>query len=281
MVLVACEWRTRAVVSGPMTQRQQSPASNQEWRQWGESDPFWGVASWPGREQGGQNPWTPEEFYDLGASDWSDFFAHWSRYGVSAGTCVEIGCGAGRLSNSIASDFGKVIGVDVAEGMLETARRHVSKPNVAFKLGTGVGLPVEPGTVDGVFSAQVFQHFDSLAVAKANFVAIYDALAPGGSMMIHLPVYIAPIGVPFVEPAVKLRERIADVRATRMRRRGTPLMKGLRFSWASATIDKRTSGWIQHTLVDQLGFTDLELSIFALRSNGDYHPCVLARKPGD
>ena len=46
--------------------------SNTEWELWGKSDPLYGVASWAGRERGGENPWTDEDFYALG-EDWLDF----------------------------------------------------------------------------------------------------------------------------------------------------------------------------------------------------------------
>lgn len=38
------------------------PASNVEWERWGETDPFFGVATWAGHERAGATPWTPEGF---------------------------------------------------------------------------------------------------------------------------------------------------------------------------------------------------------------------------
>jgi hypothetical protein len=57
--------------------------SNIEWKQWGKDDPFWGVASLPSKQRDGESPWTNDEFYDHGNSNWQDFFAQWQHYGVN------------------------------------------------------------------------------------------------------------------------------------------------------------------------------------------------------
>lgn len=77
-------------------------ASNKEWKKWGEIDPLFGVASWQNKQRDGSNPWTDQEFYQLGDSDWKDFSRHWEMYGVSRESCLEIGCGAqGELRCSL------------------------------------------------------------------------------------------------------------------------------------------------------------------------------------
>ena len=240
-------------------------ASNVEWQQWGEDDPFYGVASWPGRQRDGVTPWTAEPFYALGQSDWEDFRRRWMSYGLTLGRCVEVGCGAGRMTLAMGNDFAEVIGVDVSEGMLRVARQHIQRPNVDFRLGDGLTLPVE--SADAVFSAHVFQHLESLALARANFAEAGRILVPGGTMMIHLPVYWPPRGIPGIGTAMALRQRFADVRATIRRRRGRPLMRGLQYPWQ----------WLLREL-STLGFVDVELVAFPVQSNDEHHVCVLARK---
>src|SRR5450759_3499792 len=97
----------------------ESAPSNIEWRKWGSDDPFYGVAGWAGRQRGGANPWTAEDFYALGHSDWADFCRRWVNYGVDFGRVVDIGCGAGRLTKYMAANFAHVVGVDVSNDMLE------------------------------------------------------------------------------------------------------------------------------------------------------------------
>jgi SAM-dependent methyltransferase len=114
----------------------------------------------------------------------------------------------------------------------------------------------------------VFQHLESLDLAAANFAEIARILRPGGTMMIHLPVYVIPPGVPGIALAITTRRRLSDIWAGAKRRFHRPLMRGLRYDWQ----------WLRSTL-SSLGLVDVELVFFAVRSNGDYQPCILARKP--
>lgn len=245
----------------------ESAPSNIEWLRWGKVDPFYGVASWEGRQRGGANPWTAEDFYSLGHSDWADFRRHWVNYGVDLGQVVEIGCGAGRLTKSMAADFAQVVGVDVSDDMLEVARSHIPEPNVQLRVGDGVRLPVETASIDGAFSTHVFQHFDSLALARANFSEVARILKPGGTMMVHLPVVMPPAGLPGILLALAAKRKLADLRAMLKRRRGAPLMRGLQYPWQ----------WLVQELPD-LGLVDVELVVLATKSNGGYHACILARR---
>jgi SAM-dependent methyltransferase len=186
---------------------------------------------------------------------------------VDFGLVVDIGCGAGRLTKSMASDFAEVIGVDVSEEMLAVAHANISASNVDLRLGDGIALPVASATVDGAFSAHVFQHFDSLALARANFSEIARALKPGGSMMVHLPVVIPPAGIPGVLPALAARHALAGWKARLKRRRAVPLMRWLEYPWP----------WLLQEL-PALGLVDLELVMFATESSGLYHTFLLARR---
>ena len=241
--------------------------SNIEWRRWGADDPFYGVATWKGRQRGGTNPWTAEDFYALGQSDWADFCRRWVNYGVEFGRVVDIGCGAGRLTKYMATDFASVIGVDISDDMLEVARTYIPEPNVDLRLGDGVTLPVETSTVDGAFSAHVFQHFDSFAMARANFSEVARILKPGGTMMVHLPVVMPPAGLPGILLALAAKRKLGDVRAVLKRRRGVPFMRGLQFPLQ----------WLVRELPN-VGLVDVEIVVFATKSNGGTHPCVLARR---
>jgi len=241
--------------------------SNLEWRKWGSDDPFYGVATWAGRQRGGANPWTAEDFYALGQSDWADFCRRWVNYGVDFGRVVEIGCGAGRLTKYMAAEFAYVIGVDVSDGMLGAARLHIPDPKVEFRLGDGVTLPVETATVDGVFSTHVFQHFESFALARVNFSEAARILKPGGTMMVHLPVVLPPLGLPGILLALAAKRKLGDLRAMVKRRRGVSLMRGLQYPWQ----------WLVREL-PAFGLVDVELVVFATKSNGEYHACVLARR---
>jgi SAM-dependent methyltransferase len=247
--------------------------SNVEWKFWGKRDPLWGVAAWKGRNREGPNPWTDEEFYALGASDWQDFLLHWQRFGVAEGVAVEIGCGAGRLTKHMAAHFRQVHALDVSEDMIAYARKHVERENVSYAVVDGSEIPRAPGSVDAVFSAQVFQHLDQQADVENYLREISRVLMPGGTMMIHVPVFAWPVGAgDWVKRLHGLGRRLDEFRANRQRRR---LERG-----GEQGLMRMRAYPIRffYQFLPTLDFVDIEINVFATRSNNDPHPFVLARK---
>lgn len=248
--------------------------SNHEWRKWGEVDPMYGVASWDGKEAGGPDAWDEQEFFELGRADWADLHRRWTGYGLTPGTCVEIGCGTGRMTRAMAEDFDHVHGVDVAPGMLRHAQQAVEGLDVTLHEVDGLTLPLPDSSVDAAFSTHVFQHLDSAADADANWAEIARVLSPGGTAMVHLPVHMWPGGLDPLQGVYGARRVLGDVRARiarrRMRSGGAPIMRGQSYEWSR--LEKSLTG---------LGFVDLELLVIRMSSNGGQHSCVLARRaPG-
>lgn len=245
-------------------------ASNPEWIRWGEVDPFWGVSSWEGKQAGSADAWTEEEFFALGQQDWDDFHRRWERYGLEHGVCLEIGTGTGRMTKAMAGVFDHVHGVDVAPGMLKHAARAVEGLPVTLHQVDGLTVPIPDDTVDGAFSTHVFQHFDSIADADANWREMARVLKPGGTLMVHLPVHFWPGGMEKLQKVYELRRSLGDARAKMRRRRmargGAPIMRGQYYEWNT----------LEATLV-ALGFVDVELMVIRMSSNGSQHACVLAR----
>jgi ubiquinone/menaquinone biosynthesis C-methylase UbiE len=247
-------------------------ASNTEWKKWGEIDPLFGVASWQGKHKEGSNPWSDEEFYNLGESDWKDFQRHWEMYGVTKESCLEIGCGAGRITKQLVTYFEAVHALDISEKMIQYAITHIDDPSVAFHLSTGVNIPLADHSVTSVFSTHVFQHLDSLSVANHYFVEIARVIKPNGSLMIHLPIYRWPttsiyfgtlytFGKKLENIKALIKRWLMDIGLTR------PIMRSLCYP-------------IQffYEELPKLGFDDIEICIFVTKSNGDPHPFLFARK---
>src|SRR5882762_9354494 len=55
-------------------------------------------------------------------------------------TCVEIGCGIGRLAFALADHFGFVLGMDVSEALLSRAASMNRRDSVAFELCDGTHI---------------------------------------------------------------------------------------------------------------------------------------------
>jgi ubiquinone/menaquinone biosynthesis C-methylase UbiE len=243
--------------------------SNAEWKQWGKDDPLWGVASWASKQKNGTSPWTEEEFYALGQSDWRDFLGHWRQYGVSTTDCLEIGCGAGRITKQLAMFFDHVYAVDVSEDMISRAQKAVESGNVEFSVIDGLHLPQGDGSVKAIFSTYVLQHLEIEEIGLSYFREFFRVLGVGGTIMVHLPLYQFPDGKfgALMTSQYAVYRHLDNIRADIKRRLGVKIMRVTRYRITSLSL-----------FLSNLGFKKVEFRIFPLKSNGDPHPFVFATK---
>lgn len=248
--------------------------TNAEWRLWGDRDPLWGVASWEGRDKSGSHPWTDAEFYALG-DDWQDFRDHWVRYGLRTGSVLEIGCGAGRITNRLAQDFARVTATDVSEGMLRYARERVLGANIEWKMSNGSTLPAEGNSLDAVFSCHVLQHFQSNGAQLDCFAEMRRVLMPGGTLLVHLPIHQFPAPNGRFVKAARLAYTSfkafgtarAAIKRAAMRAGGKLYMHGISIEQGAL-----------YAGLTEMGFDRVEFGTFPVRTNGSLHSVVLATK---
>jgi ubiquinone/menaquinone biosynthesis C-methylase UbiE len=249
--------------------------SNEEWKAWGNLDPLYGVATLPERAKNGANPWNDEAFYDVGAIDWQLFRSKWEQYGVSRGTCVEIGCGAGRLTTHLAQYFQSVHGVDVSAGMIEYARAHVPS-NVFLHVTGGMEIPLPDGAANAVFSTHVLQHLSSHDAAVNYMREMHRVLVPGGTVMLHVPLIVWPWGSfhGVHELVHRLKCKLDGCYAQLKRyafRLGFTNHPPMQVVWYELT-------WLYLSL-EQAGFKDVEIRILLGGSKmAVQHPFVFATK---
>jgi len=250
-----------------------SPSSNVEWKAWAKRDPLFAISTWADKDKDGAMPWSDDEFYALGKSDWDDFHTKWRHYGLKNDGCIEIGCGAGRITKHLCKAFKTVHAFDISEDMLNYAKRHLSEENLRLQVSNGSDLRLPESSVSAVFSCHVFQHFDSLSVARKYFEEIHRVLCEGGTLMIHLPIHCWPYdSIPF-DVLYRMRKSIDDFKASVKRKFITagifrPLMRRLTYPvpWLYAELPK-------------IGFSDVEISFVTTTINHDPHTFVFARKP--
>jgi arsenite methyltransferase len=108
--------------------------------------------------------------------------------GVTAGqTVLDLGSGAGLdllIAAGKVGETGRVIGVDMTDAMIETARRNMERAgakNVEIRKGIIEELPVEDGSVDWVISNCVI----NLSPQKERvFAEMQRVLKPGGEFSV-------------------------------------------------------------------------------------------------
>jgi SAM-dependent methyltransferase len=113
------------------------------------------------------------------------------RLGVDprGGTCVEVGCGPGRMTAALAERFDRVLGLDVSPAMLQQARVNVPNENVEFRAVSGERLDgVGDASADVVICYLVLQHLASRAVITAYIAEFARVLRDGGEAYVQLPI---------------------------------------------------------------------------------------------
>lgn len=252
-----------------------SGKSKIEWEDWGRRDPLFGVAGWEGKAKSDAHPWTDQEFFAVGEAHWSNHLRQWKEYGFNPAVCVEIGCGAGRITRQLADCFERVYALDISYSMLAYAARRVEHSRVLFCVTDGNRLPLADSSVTGAFSTYVFQHFDDVSEATAYFREIYRVLRGGCTMMISLPAYCWPGGrLRFLlRPLYRLRQQLARVHTAYQRFRlarggGSPFCPGLQYE----------ADWLHETL-SRIGFQDVEIRIIPFQVHEGLESFVFCRKP--
>lgn len=91
--------------------------------------------------------------------------------------CVDVGCSVGIITDYLARDFKKVIGVDVDTKALRIARRCTSNKNVTHKLSKENKLPLRNNSVDVAIFSQIYEHAEN---PQKLVDEIYRILKPGG-----------------------------------------------------------------------------------------------------
>jgi SAM-dependent methyltransferase len=246
--------------SGPPADR--IPATTLEWRNLGRAgDVLYNVCTWEPK----RGTWTEEEFYASGLSDWADLSRHWLHYEPSlGGTCLEIGCGPGRVTRALAGSFSKVVGIDVSEDLLARARAVVPD-NVELHQVDSVSIPLGDATIDAVFSIHVFLHLENLDTIRRYLADAFRVLRPGGTAMVHF--WMA--GTP-----AKLRNRIAYFLRLILSRRG--IRRGRDATSVRVTTVKLED---MYATVQGIGYEDIEFRFILTRYTG-YMACFcFARKP--
>ena len=147
-----------------------SSASDIEWRVYGELD--YGASA------------------DLSAGfqEWSLLKTHLRQIGLGQmHTCMELGCGSGRLTHALARDFAVVHAFDVSPHRLAMQNPPNSK-NIVFHLLQKPVIPLPDGTCDLCISTHVLQHVSDLRVVENYFCEMSRLLRSGGIALIHVPV---------------------------------------------------------------------------------------------
>ena len=164
------------------------------WERQGESEPYWSVLTLD-RFRADSIHDTRANFYKSGVDSVTTFLKTLERNAInraSLTTCLEYGCGVGRVTTSLAQRFDKVVAYDISKSHLQIAERYMSElnqRNVTFcHVGELDDLITFP-KVDAVYSLIVLQH-NPPPLIRLIIRRLIQALNVGGVAFFQVPTYI-------------------------------------------------------------------------------------------
>jgi 2-polyprenyl-6-hydroxyphenyl methylase/3-demethylubiquinone-9 3-methyltransferase len=117
-----------------------------------------------------RNPWTAERIH-------SHFAGNIDRVRV-----LDVGCGAGFLSNHLSNEGFQVTGVDASAESLAVAIRHDQTQRVHYTRGDALALPFPAGSFDVVCAMDFLEHVEDPARVVAEAARV---LCPRGLFFFH------------------------------------------------------------------------------------------------
>lgn len=165
------------------------------WQHLGEDEPHWSVlTSDMFLKNNLEN--TRQKFYDSGRWDADRFFGSMTRNRIDASklkTCLELGCGVGRITSWLTKRFDAVVGYDISNAHLQVARSYFEEQgigNADFRHLTRLDDVRSFPKVDAVFTVIVLQH-NPPPIIKMIVEELIRALNPGGVAFFQVPTYYA------------------------------------------------------------------------------------------
>ena len=109
------------------------------------------------------------------AAVFADFFGGWER--LKSLRLLDVGAGIGVIDHSLGPYFGEVLGIDIDADAIAGAAQLPALPNVSFRVGDAMQIPVADESFDAVLCAHVYEHVPD---APRLMREIARVLKPGG-----------------------------------------------------------------------------------------------------
>lgn len=177
------------------------------WSGMGEAEPHWSVLTDDRFRADALDADALALFHESGEEEVRRFRAWLARAGWTPpadGVCAEFGCGVGRITRSLAREFGRVIGVDVSAPHLRAARAQLVEDgigNVDLVALRGPGDLAALGKIDVFYSVISLQHSPPPIILDVLGHA-FASLRPGGCAFFQVPTYAREYAYPpgWIEP---------------------------------------------------------------------------------
>jgi ubiquinone/menaquinone biosynthesis C-methylase UbiE len=96
---------------------------------------------------------------------------------------LDLGCGVGRLTRSLAKAARLVVGLDYSAAMIERAHKDASGLNTLFVQGSATEMPFASQSFDGIVVSGVLQHIPAGAPIDSACAEIARVVRPHGTIL--------------------------------------------------------------------------------------------------
>lgn len=162
-------------------------AATRAWNVLATADPLWAVCVDRRRRAGS---WAVAEFMASGQAEIASAMQRLDQLGIGQARddALDFGCGVGRLTAALGPHFGSVTGVDIAEAMLDQARRmQADQPGCRFLRNDEPDLRAfADASFDLVYCSLVLQHLPA-GLARGYLREFVRVLRPGGVIVLVVP----------------------------------------------------------------------------------------------
>jgi SAM-dependent methyltransferase len=163
--------------------------SDKTWNMFGKSDPYFGVFSHEDYKSKNLDQLTLDAFFASGEEHINQIVSSIERIlnvEFKPTTCLDFGCGVGRIVVPLAKKFSSVVGVDVSQSMLEEASKNNQRNNlnnVSLELSDDRLSKIQ-GKFDFIHSFIVFQHIPKIR-GEEILNHLVEKLNVGGVAALH------------------------------------------------------------------------------------------------
>jgi SAM-dependent methyltransferase len=164
-----------------------------QWRALGDEEPFWSVLTHETYRAANLDQAVIDRFYETGAdhAQLIELFCARTQSEIRYGTCVELGCGVGRVTKHLAARFEKVIALDISEGNLRECRAMAEKAglsNIECMLLQSPEDITRLEAVDFFYSVIALQHSPP-PIQKYMLDILLSKLRVGGGFLFQTQTY--------------------------------------------------------------------------------------------
>lgn len=190
-----CGWPGCVLLRGHRGEHWAAPDPNLEiieadWDYAASTDALFNIVTLAGKADGG---WAIEDFYAHGRLEIDAAMKRLETMdlkgkGQARGRALDFGCGAGRLTVSLARHFREVVGIDISKEMITLAREHCPKGlRCHYHHNSAPNLKLfRAGSFDLIYSMIVFQHMPP-DLQEGYVHEVVRVLRKTGAAMIEIP----------------------------------------------------------------------------------------------